>query len=91
MRNYASHFTQLTLDDFLSTHMKCIIISISYSKCRGLDPGNIYSPSRSLVSFTTSTVSLASLRTAYRMQTVAILKTHNSNIGLYHTRTQGFM
>lgn len=91
MRNCASNFTQLTLDDFLSTHIKYIISSISYSKCRDLDPGKIYSPSRQLVSFTTSTVSLASFRTAHIMQIVAILKTNNSNIGLYRTSMQVFM
>jgi hypothetical protein len=68
MRNFASNFTQLTLHDFLQTHIKCIIISVSYTKCRDIDPEEIYSPSRSLVSFTASTVSLASFRTAHRMQ-----------------------
>jgi len=64
---------------------------MSYSKCRDIDPGEICSPSSSLVSFTTSTVSLALFRTAHRMQTVEILKTNNSNIGRYHTSMQVFM
>jgi hypothetical protein len=64
---------------------------LAYTKCRDIDSGVIYSHSRTLVSFTTSTVSLVSFRTAHRIQTVAIMKTNNSNIGLYHTSMQDFM